>query len=107
MPLIATSRPPTPVSLGVGCWMAVRGTRPAEFIWVVATRETLEQLDASELPEFLLDREPKESILRRFDVIVTSRYFPDFERELPHYLSQPSSQTMRRPTAAGGMDRTC
>jgi len=38
---------------------------------------------------------------------VTSRYFPDFERELPHYLSQPSSQTMRRPTAAGGMDRTC
>ena len=51
MPLIATSRPPTPVSLGVGCWMAVRGTRPAEFIWVVATREALEQLDASELPD--------------------------------------------------------
>ena len=37
---------------------------------------------------FLLDREPKESILRRFDVTVISRYFPEFEREFPHYLSQ-------------------
>ena len=27
---------------------------------------------------FLLDREPKESILRRFDVTVISRYFPEF-----------------------------
>ena len=37
---------------------------------------------------FLLDREPKESILRSFDVSVISRYFPEFERELPRYLSQ-------------------
>jgi hypothetical protein len=36
---------------------------------------------------FLLDREPNESILRRFDVTVISRYFPEFERELPCYLS--------------------
>ena len=35
---------------------------------------------------FLLDREPKESILRRFDVSVISHYFPEFERELPRYL---------------------
>jgi hypothetical protein len=35
---------------------------------------------------FLLDREPKESILKRFDVTVISRYFPEFERELPGYL---------------------
>jgi hypothetical protein len=35
---------------------------------------------------FLLDREPKEAILARFDVSVISRYFPDFERELPRYL---------------------
>ena len=39
--------------------------------------------------EFLLDREPKESILPRFDITVISRYFPEFERELPGYLSQP------------------
>jgi hypothetical protein len=37
---------------------------------------------------FLLDREPKEAILGRFDVTVISRYFPEFERELPRYLSQ-------------------
>ena len=37
---------------------------------------------------FLLDREPKEAILGRFDVTVISRYFPEFERELPHYLSR-------------------
>jgi len=35
---------------------------------------------------FLLDREPKESILRRFDITAISGYFPEFERELPHYL---------------------
>jgi hypothetical protein len=37
---------------------------------------------------FLLDREPKESILSRFDVTVISHYFPEFEQELPRYLSQ-------------------
>jgi hypothetical protein len=37
---------------------------------------------------FLLDREPKESILSRFDLTVISRYFPEFERELRRYLSQ-------------------
>lgn len=36
---------------------------------------------------FLLDREPKEAILARFDVSVISRYFPDFEAELPRYIS--------------------
>jgi hypothetical protein len=36
---------------------------------------------------FLLDREPKESILARFDVEIISRYFPEFERELLRYLA--------------------
>ncbi|HEY8161374.1 MAG TPA: hypothetical protein VIF34_03780 [Methylocystis sp.] len=35
---------------------------------------------------FLLDREPKESILARFDVSVISRYFPEFEERLQDYL---------------------
>jgi hypothetical protein len=35
---------------------------------------------------FLLEREPKEAILSRFDLSVISRYFPEFERELPRYL---------------------
>jgi hypothetical protein len=64
---------------------------------VTMARETCERLTAgTHTPErcieaafqFLLDREPKESILRRFDVAVISRYFPEFERELPNYLSQ-------------------
>jgi hypothetical protein len=32
--------------------------------------------------DFLLAREPKESILRSFDVSIVSRYFPEFEREI-------------------------
>jgi hypothetical protein len=36
---------------------------------------------------FLLDREPKESILRKFDVTQIARYFPEFGREMPRYLS--------------------
>jgi hypothetical protein len=31
--------------------------------------------------EFLLEREPKESILARFDLKDIQRYFPDFEKE--------------------------
>lgn len=38
---------------------------------------------------FLLDREPKESILPRFDIKVISRYFPEFETSLPGYLAKP------------------
>jgi len=36
---------------------------------------------------FLLDRKPKEAILKRFDVTVISRYFPEFEHQLPTYLT--------------------
>ena len=68
---------------------------------VTMTRATRQRLTSGkQAPEpcieaafrFLLDREPKESILGRFDVTVISRYFPEFERELPKYLSG-SAQT--------------
>jgi hypothetical protein len=64
---------------------------------VTISEDTLERLtDGKHQPErcleaafrFLLDREPKESILKRFDVTTISRYFPEFERELPRYLAQ-------------------
>lgn len=32
--------------------------------------------------EFLLARESKESIMRRFDVMVIARYFPEFEETI-------------------------
>lgn len=37
---------------------------------------------------FLLDREPKRSILSSFDIDQISQYFPEFESELPKYLPQ-------------------
>ena len=64
---------------------------------VTMARDTCERLTmGTHTPErcieaafrFHLDREPKVSILRRFDITVISRYFPEFERELPGYLSQ-------------------
>jgi hypothetical protein len=40
---------------------------------------------------FLLDREPPTSILPRFDCSVVSRYFPDYEAQLPRYLEGPGT----------------
>jgi hypothetical protein len=37
--------------------------------------------------EFLLENEPKESILPRFDLTVISRYFPAYEREIRRRLA--------------------
>jgi hypothetical protein len=37
--------------------------------------------------DFLLEREPKESILRSFDLTVIHRYFPEFEHEIRSRLA--------------------
>jgi hypothetical protein len=72
---------------------------------VTMTRETCDRLTGGKhTPErcikaafrFLLDREPKESILTRFDVTVISRYFPEFERELPRYLLTRAARAQDR-----------
>jgi hypothetical protein len=57
---------------------------------VAISSDDLERLGAGRMPdafvrdcfEFLLAREPKESILRSFDVSAIGRYFPEFEREI-------------------------
>lgn len=57
---------------------------------VAVSEADLERLGAGRSPEafvrdcfaFLLQREPKESILSSFDVGVIARYFPEFEREI-------------------------
>jgi hypothetical protein len=36
---------------------------------------------------FLLDREPKESILSAFDMRLVRRYFPEFDDAFPGYLA--------------------
>jgi len=53
----------------------------------LAAGRTAEQIVEAAF-RFLLDREPKESILPRFDIMVIARYFPEFEHELPRYLAQ-------------------
>ncbi len=63
---------------------------------VTMTQATFETLTSGQVSldkciraafEFLLEREPKESILSRFDVTVISTYFPNFEGEFMRYLS--------------------
>jgi hypothetical protein len=59
---------------------------------VTLARSLLERLAPGESAEsfvrrcfaFMLERETKESILRRFDVAVISRYFPEFEETIAH-----------------------
>jgi hypothetical protein len=41
---------------------------------------------------FLLDREPKESILSAFDMNVVRRYFPVFDAAFPAYLARLSGK---------------
>ena len=41
---------------------------------------------------FLLDREPKESILNAFDMRVVRRYFPEFDDAFLGYLARVSSE---------------
>ena len=47
---------------------------------------TAEKIDPEELVrqsfEFLLKREPKESILRKFNLRVINRYFPEYEQTM-------------------------
>jgi hypothetical protein len=80
----------------LGFEVTVRDSEGETRHHVTMSREVCDRLTAGRhTPEacieaafrFLLDREPKESILGRFDVTVISRYFPEFERELPRYLS--------------------
>ncbi|MCH2440508.1 MAG: hypothetical protein MK220_04180 [Candidatus Poseidoniia archaeon] len=37
---------------------------------------------------FLLEREPKESILRSFEMPVIAHYFPEYERRIGDYLPE-------------------
>jgi hypothetical protein len=74
--------------------VTVRDANSESHHHVTIDRKTCERLSGGHTPEhlleaafrFLLDREPKESILARFDVSVIARYFPEYERELLRYL---------------------
>ena len=42
--------------------------------------------------EFLLEREPKEAILRQFDLPVIERYFPDYPRVISVMVRTPKPE---------------
>ena len=64
---------------------------------VTVTPEDVERYASGELPErlveasfaFLLEREPKESILSRFELPVIERYFPDYPQRIRQALTRP------------------
>lgn len=59
-----------------------RVTLPRDFYeQLTADAVTAEEL-VEESFDFLLVREPNTSILRKFDLNVISRYFPEYEREM-------------------------
>ncbi len=59
-----------------------RVTVPSEFAdGLVGQAGSTEELVRLSF-EFLLEREPKESILREFDITVIGRYFPEYEDEI-------------------------
>jgi hypothetical protein len=41
---------------------------------------------------FLVEREPKESIMRRFSLPDIERYFPDFPTQIARYLAHPHAK---------------
>ena len=66
-----------------------RVTLPAEDAarWAKLGAEPSHCVEAA--MRFLLDREPKESILGAFDTRVIRRYFPEFDDAFPSYLARP------------------
>jgi hypothetical protein len=56
---------------------------------LVGKKIAAEQLVAKSF-EFLLEREPKESILRQFDLRVISGYFPEYEKDIRRAFGGPT-----------------
>lgn len=86
----------TPLGGGAFRVRVIRGTDTTTHR-VTVPPSLLENLGAGEvLPEqvvresfaFLLEREPAGSILSEFSLDQISRYFPDFEEELPRRLAR-------------------
>ena len=58
------------------------------FAWLAGDTGATPEALLSAVFAFLLEREPKESILARFDVAMITRYFPEFEREIRRYIGK-------------------
>ena len=87
---------PEAVPSGWRCRVTVRDGTGATTHDVAVSLADLQRLDPGMADpvrlvrasfEFLLEREPKESILRSFDLPVIGRYFPDYEAEIRRRLT--------------------
>jgi hypothetical protein len=96
MSTIETQCTPTPD--GWRCAVTVRDDRGSSSHAVTVSADDATALaaatDASDIErllyetfDFLLEREPKESILRSFDLSVVSQYFPEYEHEIRSRLA--------------------
>jgi hypothetical protein len=83
----------SPTADGWVCQVALDGGRSEHE--VTLDRATLDDLAPGATPEtlveasfgFLLEREPADSILRRFDLPIIGRYFADYPDEIRRRLS--------------------
>ena len=63
------------------------GSSSSHIVTVDLARDGVDDEDLVEASfRFLLDREPKESILSRFELSVISRYFPEYGDRIGDYL---------------------
>jgi hypothetical protein len=80
---------------GYTCTVTVTERRGQTQHTVTVDQDDYQRLTGGEAPpeklieasfRFLLEREPKESILRSFNLMAIQRYFPDYERTIPNRL---------------------
>jgi len=79
------------VDNGFACQITVTDTRSSKSFHVTVPKSDYQNLTGGKISveelvkksfEFLLKREPKESILSQFDLMVIARYFPEYEKEI-------------------------
>jgi hypothetical protein len=81
MPLIATNRPINLIEgerWSVGMWMQVANSTPADFVWVVATYECVEDLDH---PNELADQRNAVAIAESNRALLETAASTKFDRE--------------------------
>jgi len=82
---------------GWRCTVTIGTDADATTHTVAFDRETLDDLAAGATParlvrtafEFLLEREPRESILRSFELPIISQFFAEFADEMRRRLREP------------------
>jgi hypothetical protein len=84
------------VAAGFEARVTVRGSSDETSHTVTVSRDWIERVAPGAEPAalvresfaFLLEREPKESILRAFDIAVIAGYFPEYEGEIVRRMQQ-------------------